>query len=352
MHPVRLANVKKGIYLALLILYFMLHTFFAMYGLVKRTGDVFLETLPLVFVTFLYLTFRVLSPKFILLWFRKFDEPLNDGFDFKEIFKDMSDRNILCVTLQDSTVKESREHVSVQFLVMAMLLIATFFTIFLIFKDQYTVLIRGLKSFDVLGFEMKAEIYVFTAVFLVWSLFSIPAVYFVFNVTKKNKSYFDALKVRNRQSISRKLYDIVSGFRIFKGIFVIRCDDVSWRETVTQVLGIADVVIVDLDKLNVNLAWEIKQSLHYLPPESIIFTTSQEGVAENGFDSDSFKELTAFFEPNYLKRIPVFQVPEKLKWYGFSLSHRAHLRQLITDAIGAKKRYREFETIKKDGSFP
>jgi hypothetical protein len=76
------------------------------------------------------------------------------------------------------------------------------------------------------------------------------------------------------------------------GFNVLKCDDNTWKEVVTEAIRRANVVLIDISEPTDNIYWEISEALNHLAPDAIIF------AVEKGKDTDElFDEVFTHLRP-------------------------------------------------------
>jgi hypothetical protein len=106
-------------------------------------------------------------------------------------------------------------------------------------------------------------------IFVIGSLLSFKAY--------RRLGYVSHINQKSKDKLISKLESIRTGrVKNITGVDVIQCNDNVWQEFVFTALSKAEIAIVDVSEITVNLAWEISQALKCLSKDRVIFVCDEE----------------------------------------------------------------------------
>jgi hypothetical protein len=193
----------------------------------------------------------------LVLWLRRFHVKHPRGLRFDRLLWGACAMLSFPLTVQDSTIRHSSE--------MASSKLALFSPLLMIVSS-----IATLTLYDVIGRPDEYIPLMLLLFVVVWIALSFLT-YFKAGCINLNSA-------NARKKMLRLIHKIQArnGWHL-GGIFVVRCGDSFWRETIELLLNSASVAVIDVTERSDNVIWELETALRLIGPESIVLAY---GVAE------------------------------------------------------------------------
>jgi hypothetical protein len=232
----------------------------------------------------------------LVLWLRRFHVRHPRGLHFDRLLWGACGMLSFPLTVQDSTIRRSHEMASLKFALFSPLLVMVSLFATLAFyhiigrPDEHSALI-------VLFFVVLCLALFWLAYFKLGCINLNPA-----NARKKTLRLIHKIQTRNGWHLG--------------GIFVVRCGDSFWRETIELLLNSTSVTVIDVMEISDNVIWELETALRLIGPESIVVAYGVAEGAAKEIPLAQLEQLSDRLGSEWLARVQPFFYPLGRKQLG------------------------------------